>query len=235
MGQQEYSTAEKIKGALFVIWFFGSIIAMVLFAKTTPFMTLTVFGQVFFISGILVLIDGFKKKNFKPLFLLFIVVGALTGIYGVVLTYGDHDTQKKFTGMAVYVALGVFFITGLLCLFSVVWRNAVEANCTYPVKAVCIDLKKHRSYNDVGDQIHERRYTYCPVFSFDYRGKIYEVCHYEYTNNINVHPGKEYDLYINPNHPYIFREQHETARLNGNNILLGIFFIVGSVVAFLFV
>lgn len=232
MEEQEYTLLDTIKGIAVVVWFFGSMIAMVLFAKTSPWLVLAVFGQVFFIAGIMVFVDGFKKKNFQPLFLLFLLIGALAVAYGIVMTYADADTQKSFMDMVVYAILGVFFATGVLSLFSVVWRNALEKKCTYPVRAVCISIRKHSSMTNTNTP-HYRTRTYCPVFSFTYNGKIYEVCNHEYTNFVNAQPGKEYELLINPDRPYIFHEPGESARLNTSYIVFGIIFVAVSTATYI--
>lgn len=228
MPKKEYTLKEKIIRTIYLIWFLGSMIALVIVFQKNLWLSLAVFGQVFFIFGIITLIDGIKKKNYKPVFFLFIVVGILALLYGIVMVYGRQVQKEVLKSIAPYIFISIFFFAGVLIIANFFVRKVIEKNCTELVKGICVDITSDLGSSDPNDMSGA---MYCPVFSYTYNGKEYEVCSGFFSSQVETKIGQKYDIYINPKYPYHFREQGETRRQNGSEIVLGIFFILVSLVA----
>lgn len=232
MIEKDYSAKDYLVGAIFLIWFIGSIAALFITAKSTPWLALSVFGQYFLVFGLIVLISGIKNSNFQPIFLIFLFAGALCVLFGVVMHFGNETTKETMQQYIPYAGVSIFFFTGVFCIISYYVRKGREEKCTVPVRATCIDMKRRR--RDTYDGPNRRRhYLYCPVFGYNYNGKSYEVCTNFYTNTVTAELGEQYDLYINPEHPKCFREEGESARQSGSEWGIGIFFTVLSTIAFI--
>ncbi|MBR6536953.1 MAG: hypothetical protein IKT67_07100 [Lachnospiraceae bacterium] len=230
MDKREYTVGEIILGIVFAIWFFASIVAFLLCARTSGWLALAVIGQYFFVFGLVALVNGLKNRDFKPIFLIFLYAGAATLCGGLIMQYGGEALQEKFKELIPYIALSGFLVVGILCFCNALVRNRRNQNCTQPVKATCISVKRRRSqttdFDDVGKHM---RYLMCPVFRFYYRGRKYEVSHNTFTRYCEAEEGAVYELYINPDHPRCFREEGEDIRLNGMELTIGVFFTVFSI------
>lgn len=232
MLEHEYTVLDYIKGGIFLLWFLGSIAAIfVVLIKFGPWLTISVFGQFFFVIGLMVLFSGIKNHNFSPPFLIFIYVGLAAIISGLFLQFGSDSLKESPGEFLSYVGLSIFFFMGASLIISYFVRTAREKNCTELVRAYCIDIQR-RYRND--EHHYKQHYLYCPVFSFRYNNKTYEVCSNLYTAYINAELGKEYDLYINPKYPHCFKEEGESGRQAGVEIVLGTFFMCISILAFSF-
>jgi len=230
MIEHEYTALDFVKGGLFFLWFLGSIIALfVVLIKFGPWLTISVFGQIFFVIGLMVLYSGIRNHNFSPPFLIFVYLGLAAIISGLVLQFGSESLKEAPGEFLAYIGLSIFFFFGVSLITSFYVRTAREKNCTELVRAYCVDIKKRRR-ND--EHHYKQHYLYCPVFSFSYKNKLYEVCSNLYTAYINAELGKEYDLYINPDYPHCFKEEGESGRQAGVEIVLGIFFMCISILAF---
>ncbi len=236
MDEREYSIGDYIVGSVFLIWFLGSMGAFVLTARTTPWLSLAVFGQIFTVVGILALVSGLKEGDYKPIMLLFIFVGLVTITGGIIMQYGEEALQERFMGYIPYIGMSIFFVTGILALVTAYVRNRREQKCTQLVKATCIEIKRRKSNtvdkHDLGKPMY---YLSCPVFRYFYNGRMYERSNNTFTRYCNVELRQTYDLYINPDKPEHFREEGETARLNGMEVTVGIMFTLISIVGFILI
>ena len=113
MIEHEYTVLDYVKGGLFLLWFLGSIVAIfVVLIKFGPWLTISVFGQIFFVIGLMVLFSGIKKHNYKPSYLIFLYLGLAAIISGLFLQFGS-DTLKEAPGKFLsYIGLSVFFFFG---------------------------------------------------------------------------------------------------------------------------
>ncbi|MBE5931032.1 MAG: hypothetical protein E7268_08295 [Lachnospiraceae bacterium] len=236
MDKREYTTGEIILGTVFAIWFFASIVAFMLCAKTSGWLALAIIGQYFFVFGLVALVNGLKNRDFKPVFLIFLYAGAATLCGGLIMQYGNEALQKKFTELIPYIGLSIFLVVGVLSFFNALVRNRRNQNCTQVVKATCISVKTRRSQTSDFDNMGKPvRYLSCPVFRFYYRGRKYEVSHNTYTRYCEAQEGAVYELYINPEHPHCFREEGEEIRLNGMELTVGVFFTIVSIAGMILV
>lgn len=232
MTNREYTALDYVKGAIFLIWFIGSIVGLFVAANSAPWLAVSIFGQYFFVIGLLILYSGIKEGNLKPILLIFVFVGLVAILFGIAMQFGDESTQELFTKLIPYFGIGIFFVTGVLSFVTSIVRNSREKNCTHLVCATCVEIKSRRRQTQ-SEHRTTQHYIYCPVFSFKYNGKPYEVCNNFYSLDIDAELGQQYDLYINPDHPKCFKETGESIRQNSTELGIGIFFTVFSVIAFL--
>ncbi len=232
MQDNEHSAWYYIKGALFLIWFVASIIALFLTAKTAPWLAISVFGQYFLVFGLIALFSMIKEGKFTPIFLIFLFVGLIAVLFGIVMQYGDEASQASFKQMIPYAGTSIFFVMGILFIINYFVRSNQNKNCIEIVRATCVDMKKRK--NGTSDGMSYTMYnTYCPVFGFTYNGKSYEVNNNIYTQVPDVELGEQIDLYINPQHPKCFREDANIAvRQSIAELGFGIFFILISSMVF---
>ena len=232
MQNNEHSAWYYISGSLFLIWFVASIVALVLTAKTAPWLAVSVFGQYFLVFGLIALISMLKEGKFTPIFLIFIFVGLLAVLFGIVMQFGDEAAQASFKQLIPYAGISIFFVMGILFIINHFVRTNQNKNCIEPVRATCIDMKKRK--NGTSDGMSYTMYnTYCPVFGFAYNGKSYEVNNNIYTQVPDVELGEEIELYINPKHPKCYREDANIAvRQSIAELGFGIFFILVSSMGF---
>ena len=74
----EYSLFEQLSGIVLLVWFFGSIIAMIVLAEINEKLTIILFGQLFFGFGLIALFSKDQNgKRFNPIALPFVIVGFL--------------------------------------------------------------------------------------------------------------------------------------------------------------
>ena len=231
MIEKDYTAKDYIIGGIFLIWFVGSIVALFLTAKSSPWLAVSVFGQYFLVFGLITLISGIKNGNFQPIFLTLLLVGILAVLFGVGMNFGDEATQETMQQYIPYAGISIFLLTGIFCILNHFVRKKREEKCTVPVQATCIDIKRRRRDTYEGN-VRNRHYLYCPVFGFKYNGKSYEVSTNFFTTDTTAELGEQYDLYINPEHPKCFREEGESTRQGGTELALGIFFILVSSLAF---
>lgn len=230
MEKKQYTVGETLLGILFLVWFFASIIALLMTAKTYPWLALVIFGQYFLVFGFIALVNMLKNDNFTPIILLFIIVGAGVASWGLIMQYGNKELQEKFEKMIPYLGLGLFGVVGALSLLNTVVRKRREEKCTQLVTAICVKIKKKMTQtttNGVGEK--EIRHLVCPVFQYTYNGKNYEVCHDTYTRSADMQIGDTCYVYINPEKPKIFRAESETARLNSMELTIGVLFLAVSI------
>lgn len=233
MEAHEYTALDYLKGGLFLVWFIGSIAGIFIAISTAPGLVLSVFGQFFFVIGLIVLFTGIKERNFKPIFLIFILIGFLLIMYGVVLEFCEPDTQDNFKALIPYFGIGIFFVTGILSFANAIVRNAMEKKCTHLVQATCVEIKhRRRQVQTEHGSRPTQHYVYCPVYNYTYNGKLYEACNYFFSLDTNACLGQQYDVYINPEHPKQFKETGESVRMNSTELGIGIIFTIISIIGF---
>lgn len=236
MQQKEYTTKDWIVGILFVLWFFGSFAGFLLVAKAgMTWFAATVFGQIFLVIGIMVVVEGIKKKNLAPVFLIFVYVGLLACIIGVVGEFGGEATKEQMIGLLPTLAISIFLFMGILLFANAVMLAQNKKKCTVPLRAKCVEIKQKIGATETSGNQRRTRYVYCPVFEYTYNDRLYRVDNGMYTSMLSVAEGGNYNVMINPNKPEQYFEESEYVSNNSTSIIIGIIFVVCSVVGMVLV
>ncbi len=193
-----YTPSQIAVSIIFLIWFFGSILAMVFFARNNMgYLAIGVFGQYFLVFGIIAVVSGIKNKNFNPIFLIVPIVGLGAVIVSVIAQFGSETVLDVLEDSIPYLLLGVFFIAGLIMMimaFCLYFGNKMR--CKDYVVGTCVELLEQ--YNEHGELL------VCPVYEANYGMHKLRLCNYIYTNMSDVNVGDVKDLYVNPNNPEEF-------------------------------
>ncbi|MBQ7766445.1 MAG: hypothetical protein IJ397_06365 [Lachnospiraceae bacterium] len=221
----KYTFGDILISIIFIIWFIGSIVAMVFFARSgMPALAIGVFGQYFLVFGIAAIVSGIKNKNFNPIVLIFPIVGIVAIVGSCIYQFGSEVMMDMVEKSIPYLILGVFFIVGMI-LVIVAFRIAVgqKNRCTEPVVATCVEVLE--KYSVEGGQL------LCPVYEINYGMNKIQICNNVYMSDRDVCVGDCKDLYINPDNPQEFYEGKihlKTAFVVGG---LGVFFMGMSILA----
>ena len=193
-----YTPSQIAVSVIFLIWFFGSILAMIFFAKNEMgYLAIGAFGQIFLVIGIFVTVSGIKNKNFNPIFLLFPIVGLGAVIVSVISQFGTGAVLDALEDSVPYLLLGVFFIAGLIMMimaFRLYFGNKMR--CKDYVVGTCVEILE--KYDDYGELL------VCPVYEANYGMQKLRLCNDVYSNVSDIDVGDVKDLYVNPNNPEEF-------------------------------
>ncbi len=189
--KKTYSITDIIFTVIFLIWFFGSIFALIITAEINPYYTVIIFGQYFLVFGLI----GLYKK---------VLIGGIFAVVGLIcitipiLMMNPQLFEKTIIWDTVIGTLLIlaFVLTGLgMAIIPIINRKRLQNRCTYEISATVIR-------NDI--DYNEGKKLYCPIYGFYYKGKQYEVSSNQYTN-INVKEiGNFETIKINPNNPEEF-------------------------------
>lgn len=222
-----YTPSQIAVSVIFLIWFFGSILAMIFFAKNEMgYLAIGAFGQIFLVIGIFVTVSGIKNKNFNPIFLLFPIVGLGAVIVSVISQFGTEAVLDALEDSVPYLLLGVFFIAGLIMTGMALSRYfGPKIRCKDCVVGTCVELLER--YDARG------RLFVCPVYEVSYGMHKLKLCNEVYVRNIGGAPvinvGTQKELYINPDNPTEFVNEKENGQIAFILGVLGLLFIVISV------
>lgn len=197
----KYTPGEIFISIVFIIWFIGSIAAMVLFArKGMPALAIGVFGQYFLVFGIAAIVSGIKNKNFNPIVLILPVVGIASIVGSCIYQFGSEAMMSMAEECIPYLILGVFFLVGMI-LLMIAFRTTIgqKNRCTELVVATCVEVLER--YSVAGKQL------LCPVYEINYGMDKIQICNNIYMSNRDVRVGDYMDLYINPENPQEFYEE----------------------------
>lgn len=187
--------------------------------------------SIFFVFGIIILVNGLKSADLKSVFLIFLYAGTATVVGGFMMQYGSKSLQEKFCILIPYIILSGFFLVGVLALFISGVRNNRNHSCTQMVNATCIAVKKKAVQRVESGEMGKRvKRLECPVFCFIYEGKTYEVSHNTYAMYCNARKGETYRIYINPKHPRCFRDESEEIQLDSTDRNIGVMLIGISII-----
>lgn len=186
------------KDLIFILWFIGSIILDVFLSKIgLDNISVSVFGLTFLISGIFASFKDFNNSvAFKLFISVFILVGAFLTMAGV--TFGVRLTsfQTKMAHILNPITAIILVGVGLFILISnIASYNKMNNIFTENVDAIIRELKVRRGSGDDPT-------TYCPVYEYKYKSKLYIYSSNIYTN-IRVKPVGTHinNMYINPLNP----------------------------------
>ena len=211
----------KLVGLIFVIWFVGSLIAMVWLSKINPNYCIMVFGQYFLVLGMFPLFG--KGKN-RIIGVPFVLVGLACIIIPYLMTKPEiNGTLVNWDTVIVTLLLIAFVIAGLfLVIMSVKKAKRQKRLCSKEVIATVI---KHGTVydNETGRRLHY------PIFAFEFNGNKYEV-ESQLAKNVGVKPiGTVVSLKVNPDNPEEFLDKGAYSV----PLILGIVFLVVSIPSFI--
>jgi len=195
--KKQYTTKEYIQGAVFLVFFVSSLIAMLYFSKRNTMMCVFIFGIYFFVFGLIAIT---KEKNMKEKLHLFSFL--LVGL-GIMICSGISMTGKNFNlnlskDAVPILILCLFMFIGVYMSFGTVQTIiGKKTRCTKVVSAKCIELdEQYRSNSDGPDTT-----VYAPIFNYYYNGTLYNVKLDKYSN-VDVPMVGDYEkIYINPYNP----------------------------------
>lgn len=230
MGEDEKKNKIKngIIGAVFLIWFFGSMIAMLVCSKldNRTGILLALFGQYFLVFGILGVGANRKNKPFPLPILLFPLVGVLLLACGISIWVGGEQALVWLQKNAPYILIWIFPLVGAGMIVSATCNSRhLKRVCTREVQAKCIDVESTWSPDRNG---RGGRYVYMPVYSIFYNGEEKILRNYIYTNMNRFEQGEYYYIKINPDNPEEFIDSNNK-KAKGMSLILGVVFLVISV------
>lgn len=231
MQQKEYTLRDWIISVVFLVWFVGSLAALVLTAKAGQLAaTVMVFGQYFTVFGVIAAGDQIKKiktGNAQPIFFLFLMVGLATFVMAACHQFGGEGTKEAVVSAIPYVGVGIFFVTGLMLIGNYAFVYINKSKCTVPVTGTCVKVSVQYKDRENGTGY---RSLYCPIFEYTYEGQTYRKGNGVFLMVKTAEEGDEKKLFINPANPEQFHEADSAAATGTNSLVLGIFFIIVSAI-----
>ena len=213
---------------IFLIWFFGSIAAMIYLSQNDKgALVVTVFGQVFLVFGLIAVISGIMNKQFQPITLIFPLVGIGCMAGGCIFQFGSETVIKYAEDALPYLFLCIFLIVGVsLVIGTYLHSKRLHEVCNYCITATCVKVKSHYS---------KGKRMYCPVYEVYFRGDMIQICNNVYTNMNHITVGESREIYLNPNKPTEFYEPKEEKSMKIVLYFLGILFTIVSIFALIMV
>lgn len=208
-----------IFGIVFLLWFFASIGGLI-YCSSNELGALSagIFGQYFLVFGIIAFVSGIKSKDFNPIVLLFPLIGICVIIGAIIYQFGSKEQIDALMGLMPYGILLIFFIIGVgLLIYAYRISIAKIRRCTYPIDAVCIDVKTRFR--------HKEGKSYCPVYMIEYQGKVIELCNEIYSNINKMKAGDTQRIIINPDNPKDFYEIKQMRILTVFFLIMGLIFM----------
>jgi len=217
------SFVSKFLGIIFLIWFFGSIFLMIYLSKINGYYTVMVFGQYFFVFGLIPLC-GSKEKD-KLIGIPFVLVGLCCIVIPYIMMNPDIlSIDIIWDSVIPLLLIFAFVLAGLGMTFMPIINNKkLKKLCTLTVYAKI--LKYDYTYSDKGNKL------YCPVYEFQFNNKKYEVSNNKYSNFGNKKIDTIVNLKVNPNNPEQFIDN---TKFDMFVIVLGITFLVVSIPLFIY-
>lgn len=210
---RKYTFGEIVFTIVFMTWFIGSIVAMVILAKGgMPILAIGVFGQYFLVFGIAAVWSGIKSKNFNPVVLILPIVGIIAIAVSVVWQFGAEETIEFIEENGWMALLTLFIIVGVFMeVYAIAGTIGKKRKFSKSVTATCIDILVN--YDNAGREI------YCPVYETYVGGIKNVVSNNIYSTQMDVHIG---DIKIISVSEYFPGECYENSSGNGMGILAGI-------------
>jgi len=203
---------------LFLIWFFGSIIAMMILAEINQYYTVMIFGQYFLVFGIIPLTA--KGNSGKWIALPFLLVGLACIIIPYLMMNPDLlKVEIIWDSLIPLLLIFTFVITGVsMIIFPILKKRKLEKLCTITLSATLV--RHNYTYSDKGNKL------YCPIYEFEFEKNKYEVSDNCYSNIVVKPIGTIEDIKINPDNPNEFLINNS---LNKIVIIIGIIILLVTV------
>ena len=203
---------------IFLTWFIGSIVALLIFSKINGYYTVMIFGQYFLVFGLIPLLNKDSKN-------LIGIPFALVGLACIIIPYlmmhpETLDIQINWDIVIPLLILSVFIVAGILLIIIPIRKTKkLKEKCSIEVSATIIENEK--TYD-------EGKILYCPIYEFVFNGKKYSVMNNQYSN-INIKPvGSIVNLKINPENPEEFLDNRKIYIIP---IIIGICSLLSSILA----
>ncbi|MGN1457007.1 MAG: DUF3592 domain-containing protein [Acutalibacteraceae bacterium] len=227
-------TVANIIIAILVVLLICSFIGMFVLANIGyGALTFAMFGQIFFLFGIIGFISNLKSGKKSIVSSLGVLIFSLVGLFmmagGFLNGFAGGQTMmlsmSYFLGgkLIAIVLCSVFVIVGaVLCISANVKRSKQRNNCNVSVMAEIIDVKVKTSRHDG----HTTRH-YAPVYRYYYGGREYIKDSDIYTSQ-RVITGSQTEILINPNDANdIYEPQRMSANAITSTIIGSVFMIMG--------
>jgi len=214
---------DTVISIIFILWFVASIAGMLYVSKTgRTALLLALFGQYFFVFGIIGLVSSISEGGFKlrqvPL-LIFPLVGAGSIAGGFIVQYGSKELKDKSLEALPYICIILFAIIGLGLIIGGLYNSFyLKLVCKEYVNAECVDVMVTK--NSHGGEV------WCPVYSYYYNGQYYKSSNDIYSNGVYPSVGQNYELYINSKNPMQFYEPHNSIKTGAIMIIIGIVIVL---------
>ncbi len=179
----------------------------------------------------------FSKDYKNPILLLFVTIGILIEIAGLLLKFSTTEIVIYYISITLAI---IYLLIGIISLIVGYKRKRENKKCTVMVEAICskIDVKsintfafddivKHNYFSELNkDQLIK------PTFKYIYNGKEYEESYDRYIPLNSYRINEKENIYINPNKPnvFAFTNSHKIILLFG---WLWMFIIFIAVITFL--
>lgn len=227
-GNNRFTTKNIVISILFLIWFFGSLVAMMCCSESQNKIgfLLTLIGQYFLVFGIIAVAGNRKQKPFPIVVLIFPLVGIALMVCGISSIAGGDVVKETLVKYAPYIIIWIFPIAGILMVFGSMSKiRYLKRVCTREIQAKCVDIEV--SWVNDSDSPRRTR-VYMPLYSIYYNGEERLIRNNMYTNMNRFEIGSYYYIKINPSNPDEFIDDNNK---KGNMLIfiLGIVFIVLSV------
>ena len=190
----------KIVGAIFIIWFVASLLAIMETIRLGNILCVALFGQYFLVFGLIGMVTAIKAKESFWIQSIFVLVGA--GIVAGVLIYkfGTDALKQKLFDMIPIAGLSIFIIGGIVFLIMAYrTKFIIGPRYNYTISAKCVEVLT----DYVSTKRHAVKEIFCPVFYYNYNGKEYESSNNTYTDTRFIE-GNYYDINIDPENPEKF-------------------------------
>ena len=200
MDENKKDKRGKIGTIIFITWFVASLLAIMETGRTGNILCVALFGQYFFVFGLIAMVTAIKAKQSFWMQSIFVLVGA--GIVAGVLIYkfGTDALKQKLFDMIPLAGISIFVIFGIVLLIMAYREKFIIApRYSYPVSAKCIKILTRHVYRDD----HGTDEVYCPVFYYNYNGKEYESSNNTFGDTKFIE-GNYYDINIDPENPEKF-------------------------------
>lgn len=189
----------KITGCVFLLWFFGSMLLMLLVADRYPALTLSIFGQIFLFLGIY-LVNRSKELLSKLIMYGMTAIGAACVLMGLVQTFGTSTMKSKATEIFVFLGLLLFLAIGIGMLVVPVYNAKLQKQkYSYGITAYVVNVR---------GRMQNRKHLKAPVYQYVYNGVTYRKSSTLYTSGSDFphNEGETVTLLIDPENPDDFYE-----------------------------
>ena len=189
----------KITGCFFLLWFFGSMLLMLLVAERYPALTISIFGQIFLFLGIY-LVKRSKELISKIIMYGMTAIGAACVLLGLIQTFGTSAMKSKATEVFLFLGLLLFLAIGVGMLVLPAYNAKLQKQkCSYSVTAYVVKVRS---------RIQNRKHLKAPVYQYVYNGVTYRQSSNLYTSGREFphNESESVTLLIDPENPDDFYE-----------------------------
>mgnify|MGYP003292213003 CR=1 FL=1 len=156
-----------------------------------------------------------RNRLYATIIIILAVIILFLSIISVILSDDKMFVAPPTT--VIFVVIGIaLIVAGIIKLMY------TKNRCSYKVRATCIDLGEHKSYDSESDS-----YTiqYYPIYEFNYNYENLKVTS-SFSSSRNVYVGEQVELLINPRKPKEFIYADGQKSVHKTLITAGMLFII---------